>query len=107
MKTLREISKINNIPKDTLRHRAINYGILGRKFGNAFFYNQDEENQLIVSPTKSHRKPDFRLNHDLIQSFRLMYPSLVAEEVAFALSVDLDRIKIAFQKEYLILPSKL
>lgn len=107
MKTLREISKIHNIPKDTLRHRAINYGILGRKFANAFFYNQDEENQLIVSPNKSNKKIDFRLNHDLIQSFRLMYPSLVAEEVSFALSVDLDRVKIAFQKEYLILPSKL
>lgn len=107
MKTLRQIANIHLISKDTLRHRAINYGILGRKCGNLFMYSDEEENRLIISPTRGIRKSDIRLNHDLILSFRLMNPTLVAEEVAYALSVNLEAVKIAFKKEYLTLPSKM
>ena len=37
----------------------------------------------------------------------LMHPTLDAEEISRALSINLDRVKTAFKDEYLILESKI
>lgn len=107
MKSLLQISKENTISKHTLRHRVERYGILGTKRGIMFVYTKEDEARILTSPSKTDRKPHTRLNHNLIQTFRLMHPTLVAEEVAYALSIDLERVQIAFKQEYLTLPSKM
>lgn len=107
MKSLLQISTKHKISKGTLRHRVDKYGILGQKVGNLFMYTDAEESKIITVPPKTVRVPKIKTSHNLIQSFRLMHPSLVAEEVAYALSIDLERVQIAFKQEYLTLSSKM
>lgn len=107
MKSLLQISTKHKISKHTLRNRVERYGILGQKIGNLFMYNDVQEAKIITPPAKSIRPTKIKINHALIQTFRLMHPSLVAEEVAYALSIDLERVQIAFKQEYLTLPSKM
>ena len=107
MKKLLQISTKHKISKGTLRHRVDKYGILGQKVGNLFMYTDAEESKIITVPPKTVRVPKIKTSHNLIQTFRLMHPSLVAEEVAYALSIDLERVQIAFKQEYLTLPSKM
>jgi len=108
MITLQEASTTHKVPKSTLLKRAYRLGIKGIKRGSAFYYNYSQVMEIVEKPLYN-KYPTKRtyISTNLIKTFKLLNPSLVAEEIAFALSIDLERVKTALKDEYLTIESKM
>lgn len=107
MKSIPQLSREYKIAKQTLRDRAISKKLLGVKIGKEILYDFDQQNEILDVPSRGNVPVHLRASKVMIQIFMLMHPTLDAEEVSRALSINLDRVKTAFKDEYLILESKI
>lgn len=106
MKTIKQLSEENNIPKKTLLSRITHLGITPKIVGNHFLVNQFQERDILRVNTVSRikiPKPSKRL----IFEYKERYPVVANNEIAEILGINESYVNTVLGTEYLILESKM
>ena len=107
MKYISQISKEYGIHANTLRSRMNQLGITAKKDGKHSFLNHSQILLITGEQQRQYKNLVNSVSTDLILAYSLTNPYFNEQEVAYALSIDLERVQIAFKQEYLTLPSKM